>query len=186
MLLSVYNGDAGGDAIADWCAQIEAAVTSSGMTWTLLRPGRFMSNALAWAPQIRRGEEIAIPFAHRPAASIDPADIAAIAALALTTDDHVGAAYQMSGPEALTPVQELAVLATLLDRPLRAIEPPLERMRAGMARAGMPEHVLDAVFARTLDTGEGTEVLATVTDVLGRPPGTFAQWANRHLHRFTD
>lgn len=143
-----------------------------------------MSNALAWAPQIRRGDEITIAFASRPAASIDPADIAAVAAAALVTDSHGGATYQMSGPEMLTPRQELAVLAALLERPLRAVEPPLEAVRAGMAGSGMPADVLDAVLARTTGSDEGTEVLATVAEVLGRPPATFADWAQRHIDHF--
>jgi uncharacterized protein YbjT (DUF2867 family) len=186
VLLSVYGADTRDDALADWHRRIEDAVTVSGMDWTLLRPGRFMSNALQWAPQIRRGDQVAIPFTSRPAASIDPADIAAVAAVALTTDDHRGAAHRMSGPQVLTPVQELAVLAALLERPLHAVEPPPDAVRAGMARSGMSVEVLDAVLARTLDTDEGTQLLPTVEDVLGRPPATFTEWAARHRHRFVD
>jgi uncharacterized protein YbjT (DUF2867 family) len=184
VLLSVYSGGDGDDVLAAWWRHVERAVTASGMTWTLLRPGRFMSNALQWAPQIHRGDEIAIPFAARPAASIDPADVAAVAAAALTTDDHHGAAYRLSGPEALDPGQELAVLAELLHRPLRAVEPPLAAVRAGMARGGMPEAVIDAVLERTMRGAEGTDVLPTVTDILGRPPAAFREWAARRLDRF--
>jgi len=186
VLLSVYSGGTGGDAIADWHARTEDAVTGCGLDWTLLRPGRFMSNALQWAGQIQRGNEINIPFATRPSASIDPADIAAVAAAALTTDGHRGAAYQMSGPEVLTPVEELAVLAELLHRPLRAIEPPLDAVRAAMSRTGMPDSVLDAILARSRDTDEGTELLSTVADLLGRPPRPYARWAADHIHLFTD
>ncbi|MGH3697480.1 MAG: NAD(P)H-binding protein [Pseudonocardiaceae bacterium] len=185
VLLSVYSGGSGGDVIADWCRQIEDSVTGSGMAWTLLRPGRFMSNALQWAPQIRRGDEVQVPFASRPAASIDPADIAAIAAAALTSTDHRDAAYQLSGPQVLTPVDEVAVLAALLDRPLHVVDPPLEQVRAGMARGGFPPAVLDAIINRTRDTDEGTEVLPTVAELLGRSPGTFSRWATRHLDHFT-
>jgi uncharacterized protein YbjT (DUF2867 family) len=186
VLLSVYSGAEGGDVLADWSRQVEEAVTGSEMTWTLLRPGRFMSNALQWAPQIRRSSEITIPFAFRPAASIDPADIAAVAAASLLSDDHHGAAHRLTGPEVLNPVQELAVLAELLHRPLRAMDPPLADVRAGMTRGGMPEVVVDAVLDRTLHGDEGTHVLPTVTDILGRPPTTFRDWATRHLDRFTD
>ncbi|HEY6422151.1 MAG TPA: hypothetical protein VIY28_02650 [Pseudonocardiaceae bacterium] len=164
--------------------QIEDTVTGSDLAWTLLRPGRFMSNALQWAPQIRAGNDVQIPFAARPAASIDPADIAAVAAAALTSERHYHRAYQLSGPETRTPLEELAVLAELLRQPLRAIEPPLNAVRAGMARGGVPDTVIDAIIARTCDTDEGTEVPA-VTDILGRPPGTFAHWAANHLHHFT-
>jgi uncharacterized protein YbjT (DUF2867 family) len=185
VLLSVYGADMRADALADWHRRVEDAVTASRLDWTLLRPGRFMSNALQWAPQVRRGDQISIPFALRPAASIDPTDIAAVAAAALTTDDHRGAAHRMSGPQVLTPVQELAVLAALLDRPLHAVEPSLDAVRAGMARSGMPPDVLDAVVARTLDSDDGTEVLPTVERVLGRPARPFAAWAEAHRDAFT-
>lgn len=182
--LSVYTGGEGDDVIAEWCGRIEDAVTGSGMDWTLLRPGRFMSNALHWVPMIRRSDDVTIPFAHRPAASIDPADIAAVAALALTTDGHRGAAYQLSGPEVLTPAEELSVLAEQLDRPLRAIDPPLDTVRAGMRRGGVPDDVFDAMVARTLGSDVGTELLPTAAELLGRPPGTFASWARVHLDQF--
>jgi uncharacterized protein YbjT (DUF2867 family) len=187
VLLSVYSGGSGDDPIADWTRRIEDAVTGSGLAWTLLRPGRFMSNALQWAPQIRRGDEVSIPFARRPAASIDPADIASVAAMALTAPasaGHRGAAYQLSGPQVLTPVEELAVLGELLRRPLRAVEPPLDAVRAGMIRSGVPAEVVEAVVTRTAHSDEGTTALPTVERLLGRPPTPFATWATTHLHHF--
>src|SRR5262245_26989345 len=53
--LSVLGG--GGDDVHDpitrWHHQAEETIRASGIDWTLLRPGRFMSNALQWAPMIR-------------------------------------------------------------------------------------------------------------------------------------
>jgi len=185
VLLSVYSGGRGADVIGDWNGRLEDAVTGSGLGWTLLRPGRFMSNALHWAPAVRRGDLVPIPFARRPAASIDPADIAEVAAVVLTAPaGHVGAAYQLSGPELLTPTEELAVLAELLGRPLRALEPPPAQVRAGLARGGTPPAVVDAILARAEQGDEGTALLPTVARLLGRPPATFAQWAARHLTAF--
>jgi uncharacterized protein YbjT (DUF2867 family) len=183
VLLSVFSGTAGDDPIASWCRQIEDAVTGSKLGWTILRPGRFMSNALQWARMIRRGDEVSLPFARRRAASIDPADIAAVAELALTAEPHRDAIYQLTGPEALTPIDELAVLAKLLERPLRAVEPSLAEIRAGMERIGLPATVIEAIFARTL-TSEGEEPLPTFTRLLGRPPTTFERWARAHISSF--
>lgn len=187
VLLSVHSGGAGTDVFADWWGRIERSVRDSGAKATVLRPGRFMSNALAWAPQIARGDDIAVPFAHRPTTSIDPADIAAVAAAALTdtTGRHDGATHQLSGPEVMTPAEELARIAAVIDRPLRAVEPPLEQVRAGMARAGMPEAAIDAALARTLDSADGTEILPTVEQVLGRPARPFDAWVQAHRHAFT-
>jgi uncharacterized protein YbjT (DUF2867 family) len=182
--LSVYSGGNGDDPIAGWNRAAEAAVIDSGLAWTMLRPGRFMSNALQWRSMIHHGDTVHIPFAHRPAASIDPADIAAVAVAALTTDDHYDAGYQMSGPQALTPAEELRILAETLGRPLRLVEPSIEATRAGMLGYGVPEPVVDAILERTLDDEEGTDVLPTVSTILGRPPATFAQWATAHAAQF--
>src|SRR5207237_4144395 len=83
VLLSVYDGGGGDDVIGAWNREAEAAVVGSGIDWTLLRPGRFMSNALQWAPMIVGGDTITVPFASRPAVPIDPADVAAVAGPAL-------------------------------------------------------------------------------------------------------
>jgi uncharacterized protein YbjT (DUF2867 family) len=182
--LSVYDGGRSDDALGVWHREAEAAVIDSGMDWTLLRPGRFMSNALNWASMIQRGDTVHIPFAHRPAAPIDPADIAAIAAVALTTEDHGNTAYQLSGPEALTPAEELRILAATLSRPLRLAEPAIDQAKAGMLRAGMAEPVVEAILARVLAGDDGAEVLPTVAQVLGRPPVTFATWARNHAGAF--
>jgi uncharacterized protein YbjT (DUF2867 family) len=158
---------------------------SSGIGWTLLRPGRFMSNALGWRPMIQRDETVRVPFARQPAASIDPADVAAVAMVALTTQNHRNIAYQLSGPQVLTPADELAILAEVLNRPLRLVEPSAEEAKAGMLAAGMPVPVVEAAIARVPDGKEGTELLPTVAQILGRPPASFAQWAAAHAALFT-
>ncbi|SNX62826.1 uncharacterized protein YbjT [Streptomyces sp. TLI_55] len=182
--LSVLDGGAGSDPIARWHAAAEAAVVDAAPVWTLLRPGRFMSNALHWAGQLRGGDEVAIPFADRPAASVDPADLAEIAALALTTDEHAHMTYELSGPESLTPAQELSLLGRVLGRDLRVRPVPPEAARAGMARYGFPPEVVDAIMRRTLEDDRGADVLPTAAKVLGRPPRTFARWAAAHGEAF--
>jgi uncharacterized protein YbjT (DUF2867 family) len=187
--LSVLDAGAGTDVIARWHADAETAVTSrtDAFAWTLLRPGRFMSNALQWAGMIRAGNEVSLPFADRPAASIDPADIAAVAHAALTTpgNEHTSATHELSGPEPLTPTEELAILADLLSRPLHIREVPTEAARTGMTRYGFPPEVVDAIMTRTLAGDRGTEVLPTAEKLLGRPARTFTQWARAHAGSFS-
>lgn len=185
--LSVLDGGTGTDVIARWHAAAEAAVTSRDWTWTLLRPGRFMSNALQWAARLRSGDSVSLPFADRPAASIDPADVADIAARALTTDstEHAGATYELSGPQSLTPLDELALLGETLGRDLHAVGLPPEAARAGMRRYGFPPEVIDAIMHRTLNSDRGAEVLPTAEKVLGRPARTFREWAAAHAGAFS-
>ncbi len=60
---------------------------------------------------------------HLPAdvrvATIDPHDVAAVAAEALTSGGHEGRSYRLSGPESLLPADRVAVLAKVLGRDLR-------------------------------------------------------------------
>jgi uncharacterized protein YbjT (DUF2867 family) len=182
--LSVLDGGAGDDAIGLWHREAEAAVVDSGMDWTMLRPGRFMTNALGWAPMIRQGDTVQIPFASTPAVPIDPADIAAVALAALTGDGHRNVAYQLSGPQVLTPADELRILAETLNRRLRIIEPEIQSVRSWMLRTGMSAPAVDAIVARSLFPDDSAQVLPTVTKVLGRPATTFATWATNHAELF--
>ena len=187
--LSVLDAGAGSDVIARWHAEAEAAVTdpSRDWAWTLLRPGRFMSNALQWAGPLRAGDEVPVPFADRPAASIDPADVAEVAARALTAvspDEHAGSVYELSGPQSLTPTGELAILARVLDRDLHVRPLPDDAARAGMSAYGFPPEVVEAIMQRTRESDRGAEVLPTVEKLLDRPARTFAQWAEAHAGAF--
>jgi uncharacterized protein YbjT (DUF2867 family) len=185
--LSVYGAGSGGDdVIYRWHAEAEGAVIDTGIDYTFLRPGRFMSNALHWAPMIRRGDEVRVPFATRPAASIDPADVAAIAVTALTGGGHRNTAHLLSGPQVLTPVEELRILGEALGRRLRIVEPSAEETKAGMLAHGMPPAVVDAILTHTLDTDDGAQVLPAMPGLLGRQPNTFAQWVRAHAGAFAD
>ena len=182
--LSVYDaGEGGTGPLARWHTAAEGAVTGSGLAYTLLRPGRFMTNTLGWAPMIARGDDVYVPFADLPTASIDPADIAAVAAAALA-GGHDGAAYRLTGPEILTPAEELAVIAKETGRTLRVVEPPEEAFRTGMARSGMSAEVIETILTRMRDDPPVPEVLPTVEEVLGRPATRFADWVARNREAF--
>jgi uncharacterized protein YbjT (DUF2867 family) len=173
------------NAISSYMIRSEEAVRASGLAWTILRPSAFMSNAFRWLPQLRAGDVVRLPFAGVPAAVIDPADIAAVAALALTADGHEEAVYRLTGPESLLPADQVAVLARVLGRPLRFEAQPDDEARKEMT-AAMPAEYVDAFFRFYVD-GELDEsmVLPTVPELLGRPARTFGQWAAAHAAAFT-
>lgn len=183
--LSTLDGGRSDDVLGAWQQEADAAVTAAGYAWTLLHPGRFASNTLQWAAMIRQGDIVTVPFATRPAAPIDPADIAAVAVAAFLSDRHHQARYPLSGPQILTPADELTILGRTLSRPLRISEPPIGVTRELMARYGMPEPVVDAIITR-VHADDRAEVLPTVSDILGRAPRTFAQWAEAHAGAFVD
>jgi uncharacterized protein YbjT (DUF2867 family) len=187
-LVQLSGGSAGSrdmsNAVTAYMAAAEDTARGSGLDWTILRPSAFMSNALRWLPQLRAGDELRAQFAGVASAIIDPADIGAVAAAALTEDGHAGQVYRLSGPEALTPAEQAAILAEGLGRPLRVIALSNDETRAELA-SQMPEAYVDAFFdfyvAGSLDE---SPVLPTVEQITHRPPGPFADWVRTHRSLF--
>ncbi|MEJ7719558.1 MAG: hypothetical protein WKF58_03565 [Ilumatobacteraceae bacterium] len=115
---------------------------------------------------------------------IDPDDVGAVAALALTSTGHEGRAYRLSGPESLLPADCVAVLADVMGRELRLEAQTDPDARAEMS-ATMPPDYVEAFFRFYADGDlDESGVLATVRDLTGRRPRRFEQWAIAHADRF--
>ncbi|MFE6896416.1 NAD(P)H-binding protein [Streptomyces sp. NPDC057717] len=162
----------------------EEAVRQSGLDWTLLRPGGFASNSFAWADSVRAHRTVAAPFADVALPVIDPADIAAAAAVVLREDGHAGRAYELTGPAAVSPREQAAALGEAIGAEVRFTELSRAEARAFMTRF-MPEPVVDGTLD-ILGSPRPSEqrVSPDVRTLLGRDPGTFAQWAARNAAAF--
>jgi uncharacterized protein YbjT (DUF2867 family) len=187
-LVLLSGGSAGtGDmtnAITAYMARSERAVRESGLSWTIVRPAAFMSNALRWRDKLRAGNVLRLPFAKVRTACIDPLDLAAVAMAALRDGSHSGQILTPTGPEALQPADQVAALAEALGRELIFEEQPDEDARVEMLQT-MPPRYVDAFFdfyvAGSLDESRVTPVVEQVT---GRPPRTFRAWAQAHASEF--
>lgn len=171
------------NAITRYMVASENAVRRSGTPWTILRPSGFASNALQWVPQLKAGDVVRAPFGGVRVAVIDPYDIAAVAAKALTSAGQ-GHVYRLTGPRAMLPADRVRVLGTVLGRDLRFETQPDTEARAEMS-AAMPAEYVDAFFSFYGDgTLDDSAVLPTVQEVTGAPPRTFEQWATAHAGAF--
>jgi uncharacterized protein YbjT (DUF2867 family) len=154
------------------------------MDWTLLRPGGFDSNAYAWAESVRARREIAAPFADIGLPTIDPDDIAEVAAVALREDGHAGRIYELTGPALSTPRERAEAIADALGEPIRFVEQTRAEAGAQMLQF-MPEPVVETTLTIL---GEPTpaeqRISPDVEQVLGRAPRTFAEWAQHHIAAF--
>jgi uncharacterized protein YbjT (DUF2867 family) len=154
------------------------------MTWTILRPGGFDSNAYAWAESVRARRTVAAPFADVGLPTIDPDDIAEVAAVTLREDGHAGRFYELTGPALNTPRQRAEAIADALGEPVRFIEQTRDEARAQMLRF-MPEPVVETTLAILGDpTPAERRVSPDAERVLGRAPRTFADWARRYIDAF--
>jgi uncharacterized protein YbjT (DUF2867 family) len=173
------------NAITRMWLDAEAAVRESGVPWTFLHPSSYASNALRWLPQLREGDLVRAPWGDVPVAAIDPADIAAVAAAVLAEPaGHAGRAHELSGPEPVTPGEQVAILAQVLGRPLRYDAVSDAQARAEMA-GNTPQPFIDAFF-RFYSDGEfdDARVVGTVQELTGRPPRRFEEWARDHAAAF--
>jgi uncharacterized protein YbjT (DUF2867 family) len=172
------------NAVARYHIESEAAVRASGLAWTFLQPRTFMTNTLQWIDQLRDGDVVRAPFPGVRVATIDPRDVGAVAALALVTDDHDGRTYALTGPESLLPGERVAVLGEVLGRDLRFEGQSDAEAREEMSKA-MPPQYVDAFMSFFAEGAlDESEVLPTVEEVTGRPPGTFRGWATAHADAF--
>ena len=180
---------AGGDvanAVVRYNVVSEAAVHDSGVTGTILRPSGFHSNALRWLPQLRAGNVIREPFAGVPIASIDPLDIAAVAALALTRPAGQTVTYRLTGPAPVLPAVKARTLGQVLGRDL-VLEPLSDADARAEMSATLPQPYVDAFFSFFADgTYDDARVDPTAERLLGRPLRTFEQWAHAHADDFAD
>jgi uncharacterized protein YbjT (DUF2867 family) len=143
-----------------------------------------MSNTLQWVPQLRAGDVVREAFADVPIAMIDPYDLGAVAALALTSGGHNGQSYRLTGPEPLLPADRAAILGAVLGRDLRLVAEPDDDARRRMGES-MPDTLVDAFFQFYRRGGyDDSHVDGTAARLLGRPPRTFGDWALAHAEAF--
>ncbi|KZB79770.1 NAD(P)H-binding protein [Amycolatopsis regifaucium] len=162
----------------------EQAMAESGVEWTRLEPQEFMSNTLTWIDAIRSDGVVREPYDF-PSALVHEADIAAVAVTALLEDGHSGQAYDLTGPEVLTPRQRVAVLAKTLGRDITFAELPHEAAIDRLMATGVSREDAEYVIGWYADPpAEASTVVGTVEKVTGRPARTFAQWVTEHADRF--
>lgn len=173
------------NAVAAYHIRSEQAIRESGLSWTFLQPNTFMTNTLEWVPQLAAGDEVRAAFPAVAIATIDPADVAAVSAAALTDlGRHGRASYRLSGPEALTPADRARILGRVLGRDIRFRGLSDEQARAEMT-ASIPAPYVDAFFSFFAGGSvDETTVQPAVPGLLGRPARTFEQWARTHAAAF--
>ena len=158
---------------------VERAIETCGLAWTFLRPNSFMQNAVTFmGPTIRAAGTFYSASDHARISHIDVRDIAEVAVAALTTDDHKGRSYTLTGPEALAYDEMAEELSKALGRVIRHVSlPPLD-LKADMLAAGMPESIADRMLdlERYFREDRASAITDDVERVTGRVPRRFADY----------
>lgn len=186
VLLSGSSADGGdrANAISRYMMDSEDALKASGLAYTILRPNFFFSNTFQWLPQLRDGDVIRECFPGAASSGIDPADVGAVAAAALTSDGHAGETYRLTGPEVLHHADRVRLLGEALNRPLTFEPYSDDEARVELSKTMPPEYVDGFMAFYVTGTLDESQVLPTVEEITGRPPRSFAQWAAEHAAAF--
>ena len=185
--------------ISAFHADIERLIERSGMRWTFLRPSGFATNTLIWAPQIRASGTVHWPYGAAQRSLIDERDIAAAATRVLLEQQHDGAKYVLTGPQALSQCEQLKTIGDAIGRSLRYQEiPPAGARQALLSAWGIPRIAARLLPSRSLPRQMVDSMLAAwanmVTDpepitgtaqaITASPARTFREWAHEHAAQF--
>jgi uncharacterized protein YbjT (DUF2867 family) len=175
-----------GLAIGAWHEKGEAAIRTSAVPFTFVRPTGFMSNLLAWAHSIKTEQIVRSSTADGRRPFIHSEDIAAVSVEALFTDAYIGQAIPITGPDSLTFGEATAIIAEAIGHPLKYEPISDEEARERYAKvSGSPEETeAHVALWRAIREGRLAKVTHDVERILGRRPITLGQWATENADSF--
>lgn len=182
------NGEAIGSPVPFWDvhARIAEHLRLREVPATVLSPYTYVSNLLAAAPAVAGMDAIVAPAGDAKIAFVDPRDVAAVAAVALTEDGHAGRTYHLSGPAAVTHDEVAAALSAVLGRTISYVAVPDAAAREAMVGSGLPAWLADGIVAVYGELRRG--VASSPTDVVrvltGRDPRGIDAFLRDHAGAF--
>ena len=179
-LLSTYNGDRAPQDV-DVAAVEDQVANREGFTHTILRPAWVMQNFTDEHLPIVDGLLIA-PSGGGAEAFVDTLDIAEVAVETLLYPaEHAGAAYSLTGPEALTFDDVATTIAAVSRRPVIYQDIDQEAWINGAIAAGVPADYAKMLkwLTGSIIAGQGSAPTGDVEKVLGRPATSFEAFAQR-------
>ena len=180
--LSVIGADAEpGIQLGRWHREVEKEIEASDVPFTILRPTNFMNNFLGYYPPDAQGT-LYLPWGDAKISFVAPSDVGEVAAAVLTSDAHLGKVYTPTGPDAFTASEIAATLSSAWGRQIRYVDVAESAARAGMAQAGLPDWMNDAMMElhAICKAGWVGAVTNDVKTVTGRAPMSFREFAAAH------
>ena len=167
-------------------AGIEQMIADAGLESTIIRPGMFASNSVAWwAAAIRAGGVVRWPYGAAETAPVDDRDVAAVAARTLYQDGHAGGDYVLTGPDSLSQAEQVRIIGHVLGCGVRFEELSPDEFRSE-TEGSWPRPAVDMLLdAWAATTGRPAFISSAVPDILGSAR-TFRQWVTDHAAAFTE
>lgn len=163
--------------------RVEEMLFESGLPFTILQPAAYMQNVLGSRDAILNQGLYPVPYpVETRLGLVDLLDVAAAAAIVLTEPGHIGAIYELAGPEMLTQTEVAAILSQTLGRPVRAEQITIADWQQ-QAAAGLGTYQIETLthmfnyYARFGFYGNGN----VLHWLVGRPLTSFAEFVMDEL-----
>ncbi len=158
--------------------QVAAHLDATGLPATYLAPALYMEDLLAAADTISGSGEVSVPAGHGRVGFVAASDVAAVAARVLTSPDHAGATYVVTGPEALRFKDVAARISAVFAREVDYTDQSPERARELMLAGGVSPWRADGNLELFdwIRQGGADNVTATVREVTGADPQLVQDW----------
>ena len=166
----VYTSVVGADntslLVAPEHAATEDAIKDSGLTYTFLRNGWYHDNYQPAFEQARKTGVVVSSAKDGRVSSASRADYAEAAAVALTSDGHDNATYELGGDTAWTMRDLSDTFADVLGRPVTLHEVSTDEHISLLREAGLDDGTIG--FVTTLDRNTADDTLHVTSGDLSR------------------
>lgn len=155
---------------------------------TILRPAWFMQNFSETFLRPINGA-IMVPTGNGSEAFIDAEDIAAVAATTLADPaGHAGAAYSLTGPQALTVAEAAALISEATGQTIAHLDLDRETWIAGAIATGVPAEYAAVLRPLTeiVASGNGSRPNGMVEQITGKAPRTFRDFAQKNAAAWSE
>jgi uncharacterized protein YbjT (DUF2867 family) len=178
---------------------VEEALLESQMSYTILRPSNYMQNVLAgllpsdyrqnvlagWQ-MIVESEVYMVPYSVKSGTRtnmVDLEDVAHAASVVLTEPGHLGATYELAGPDILTQTEIAQILGKHLKRQVRVEELSVEAWMRNAKVVGMGDYQIETL-AKMFQYYDRYDFLGnslTLSSLIGRAPKSFDAFIERKI-----
>ncbi|MFT9093303.1 MAG: NmrA/HSCARG family protein [Gluconacetobacter sp.] len=194
--LSVFKGDSYAD-VPHFAGKetVERMIAALDLPATILRPAYFIQNDLRMKDPLLKFGAYGAPIGAKGVSMVDIRDIGEAAAIELARREQAPAplgreTYALAGPDGLTGEGIAAIWSAALGRTIRYGGDDLGAMEQRMKTMMPAWHALDLrlMFARYQSDGAVATVddLARLTNLLGRPPRSYAAFAQDAAAQWTN
>jgi uncharacterized protein YbjT (DUF2867 family) len=146
----------------------------SGLPHVIVRPNLFLQNIPeSTVPSVDASGTFYVDAGEARISMVDTRDVAAVAAAILTQPGHVGAQYDVTGPEALSYADVAAKLTSAIGRPITYVAAPDDAVRQALVGAGLNDWFAQALvglyqdYRRSGTDGYAAQISGTVERLTG-------------------